>query len=199
MYPTVSREELVKIYDVSQGYLGYLLREKRIPLPVRINGEILWYKDEVDVSLPKIKSFLERRKQINYNATAVLPMLQLKVTAQASGVLAASALAGATECYVTTSGATALTTDTAVNIIAQLVSAIQTAAPILQPVPVISGVPWTVYIRNTNAGTLTLTAGTGVTITGTATIATTVERQYLITITSPTTVTFQDLGGATVT
>lgn len=74
--PTVTREELVKIYDVSQGYLGYLLREKaarsagdllagKIPLPVRINGEILWYKDEIDVSLSKIQSFLERRKKVN--------------------------------------------------------------------------------------------------------------------------------------
>lgn len=133
-----------------------------------------------------------------YNLTAVLPMLQLKTTAQASGTLAASSLAGATECYVTQSGATALTLDTAVNIIAQLVASVQTSAPLLQPVPPITGIPWTVYVRNTNAGTLTLSAGTGVTITGTATIATTVERQYLVTITSPTTVTFQDLGGATV-
>lgn len=133
-----------------------------------------------------------------YNATAVLPMLQLKVTAQASGVLAASALAGATECYITTSGATALTTDTAANIILQLIGAIQTSAPLLQPPPVVAGVPWTIYVRNTNAGTLTLTAGAGVTITGTATIATTVERQYMVTITSPTTITLQDLGGAAI-
>lgn len=65
MMPTVTREELVKIYDVSQGYLGYLLREKKIPLPVRINGDILWYADEVANSLPKMKAFLERRKNIN--------------------------------------------------------------------------------------------------------------------------------------
>lgn len=63
--PSITREALVDIYGVSQGYLGYLLREKKIPLPVRINGEILWYKDEIDVSLPKIKSFLERRKNIH--------------------------------------------------------------------------------------------------------------------------------------
>jgi hypothetical protein len=61
MIPTISREELVNIYQVSQGYLGYLLREKKIPLPVRINGEILWYTDEVQASLPKIQSFLARR------------------------------------------------------------------------------------------------------------------------------------------
>lgn len=62
---TVTREELVKIYDVSQGYLGYLLRERKIPLPVRVNGEIFWYADEIRASLPKIKAFLERRKKIN--------------------------------------------------------------------------------------------------------------------------------------
>lgn len=63
MVATITREQLVTLYDVSQGYLGYLLREKKIPLPVRINGEILWYKDEIDASLPKIQSFLARRIQ----------------------------------------------------------------------------------------------------------------------------------------
>lgn len=61
MAPTLARESLVKLYGVSQGYLGYLLREKKIPLPVRINGEILWYKDEIDESLPKIQLFLAKR------------------------------------------------------------------------------------------------------------------------------------------
>lgn len=65
MHPTVTREQLTELYKVSQGYLGYLLREKKIPLPVRINGEILWYADEISESLPKIKSFLERRKKLS--------------------------------------------------------------------------------------------------------------------------------------
>lgn len=131
-----------------------------------------------------------------YNISAALPMLKLTSTSQASGTIAASALAGASECYVSQSGATALTTDTAVNIINTLVSAIQSAAAGAQPTPAsVQGVTYTVYVRNTNAGTLTISAGTGVTITGTATLATTVERQFLVTVTSPTTVTFQDLGG----
>ncbi len=135
-----------------------------------------------------------------YNFINTLPMLKLTTTAQASGTLAASALTGTTENYITTSGATALTTDTAVNIIAAILAAIQTAASGAQPtVAQVPNLTWTVYVRNTNAGTLTLTAGAGVTITGTATIATAVERQYQVTVTSPTTVTFQDLGGATVT
>lgn len=65
MAPTVTRDALVSIYGVSQGYLGYLLREKKIPLPVRINGEILWYEDEVSASLPKIQPFLARRAKSN--------------------------------------------------------------------------------------------------------------------------------------
>lgn len=59
------RDDLAKIYGVSQGYLGYLLREKKIPLPVRINGEILWYSDEVQASLPRIKKLLEFKKKVN--------------------------------------------------------------------------------------------------------------------------------------
>lgn len=134
-----------------------------------------------------------------YNYTAAMPMLQMKTTSQASGTLAANTIAGATECYVTTSGATALTTDTAVAIIATVQAAIQAQAAGSQPtVSTLQNLSYTIYIRNTNASTLTLTAGVGVTITGTATIATTVERQFMVTITSPTTVTLQDLGGATV-
>jgi len=65
MMPTITRDKLVEIYGVSQGYLGYLLREKKVPLPVRINGEILWYSDEVNASLPRIRSFLDRKRKIN--------------------------------------------------------------------------------------------------------------------------------------
>jgi hypothetical protein len=133
-----------------------------------------------------------------YNAASILPEIQFTSTSQASGTLAASNLAGASENYVTTSGATALTTDSAANIIAQVANAIQTVIK-GSSVPNINGLSFTTYVRNTNASTLTLTAGTGVTITGTATIATGVERQYMVSITGPATVTFQDLGGSAVT
>lgn len=63
--PNLTREDLARLYGVSQGYLGYLLREKKVPLPVRINGEALWYSDEVSASLPRIKKMLEHRKKIN--------------------------------------------------------------------------------------------------------------------------------------
>jgi hypothetical protein len=133
-----------------------------------------------------------------YNYINTLTALKFNSISQASGTIAANLLAGATEVYLSQSGATALTTDTAVNIIAVLQAAIQQSAAGVQPnLGQLQGLTWTVYIRNTNAGTLTLSAGTGVTITGLATLATTVERQYQITITSPTTLTFQDLGGST--
>lgn len=132
-----------------------------------------------------------------YNYINALPLGKFTTTAQASGTLAASALTGATEVYVSQSGATALTTDTAVNILEQLLTSIRAASNGLQPTrSTIQGITWVVYVRNTNGGTLTLTAGTGVTITGTATLATAVERQFLVTVTSPTTLTFQDLGGS---
>ena len=93
----------------------------------------------------------------------------------------AANIAGAQFVTLATSGATALTTPAASAIIA----AIPNAA---------TGANYVLRIYNTNAGTLTLTAGGAVTITGTATIATNVYREYLVTMTSGTAVTFQNLG-----
>lgn len=140
-----------------------------------------------------------------YNAINVLTNAQLNTTAQASGVLSASILAGAVENYVVQSGATALTTDSAVNIIAQLQQAVALAykntingfgAGVNPPlgVPNLFNLTFYINIVNTNGGTLTITAGTGVTLTGAATIATATQRAWLITVTSPTTVTFATIG-----
>lgn len=133
-----------------------------------------------------------------YDPIVILPEGLFTSTSQASGTLAASALAGAQEVYVTQSGATALTLDTAVNIIGQLQALISaqignTSQPSLTS---ITNLSWILTIRNSNGGTLTLTAGTGNTITGTATLATLVARKFLVTVTSLTTLTFQDLGGS---
>jgi hypothetical protein len=139
-----------------------------------------------------------------YNAVSVLPQTQYTVTAQASGTLAASAIAGAGECIVLSSGATALTTDSAINIIAQIQIAVANAykqglgafaAGVNPPpgVPNLFNVAYTLIIVNTNAGTLTLTAGAGVTFAGTTTVVTVAMREYLVTITSPTTVTIQGM------
>jgi len=137
-----------------------------------------------------------------YNAVSALAQTQYTATAQASGTLTAAAIAGAGDCIVLSSGATALTTDSAINIIAQVQTAVATAykqglaafaAGVNPPigVPNLFNVTWTLTIVNTNAGTLTLTAGAGVTITGTATVLAGAEVEYLVTVTSPTTVTIQ--------
>jgi hypothetical protein len=141
-----------------------------------------------------------------YNAAAALTETQYTVTAQASGTLSASAIAGARNCVVLSSGATALTIDTALNIIAQIQNAVATAykqglgafaAGVNPPpgVPNLFNVTYTLTIVNTNASTLTLTAaaGSGVTLSGTTTVTTAAERVYLVTITSPTTVSIQGM------
>jgi hypothetical protein len=140
-----------------------------------------------------------------YNAVSALAQTQFTATAQASGVLAASAIAGAGDVYVTSSGATALTFDSAINIIAQVQIAVANAykqglgsfaAGVNPPpgVPNLFNVSYTLTVLNTNAGALTLSAGagSGVTLTGSGVIpAAGAIRVFTVTITSPTTVTIQ--------
>lgn len=69
-------------------------------------------------------------------------------------------------------GATAtVTTDTAANILAALTQSLNASPRI--------GQTFVLDMANLNSGTTTLTGGTGVTVVGTNTIATTVERQFL--------------------
>lgn len=155
-----------------------------------------------------------------YNAISVLPQAQYNATTQATGtVLSAAVMAGAGDCYVNFSGqagALAITTDSAVNIIAQLQQAVAAAykaqiasfgAGVQPPV----GVPnlfnlaytLTVVNNNTASGAITFTGGAGVTITSPAggaagnVVAIASQREYLVTVTSPTSVSVQELfGGA---
>jgi hypothetical protein len=146
-----------------------------------------------------------------YNSISVLAAAQYTATAQASGVLAGAAMAGAEQCFVLTSGATALTTDSAVNIIAALQNAVAVAVKTSQAngggfatglgvpnnpslFPNLFNLAWTLVIENTNAGVLTLTAGTGVTLVGVATVTNGTQRTWVVTITSPTTVNMQTVG-----
>jgi hypothetical protein len=142
-----------------------------------------------------------------YNATAVLPQSQFSATTQATGtVLSAALLAGATENYIAFSGqvAVSVATDSAANIIAALQTALAreqaalglVAANTGQPagVPNLNTVGFFVQLINNNTGTLTLTAGAGVTINGTATAATLTSRQFIVTVTGPNSVTFQNVG-----
>lgn len=149
-----------------------------------------------------------------YNALSALPQSQYNTSTQNGGVITAQLLAGAGDCYASFSGnagAQALTTDSAINIIAQIQQAVATAykaglgafaAGVNPPpgVPNLFNVVWTVTILNFNtaAGVITLTGGAGVTITGTNTIAITSERIFVVTVTSPTTVTLQSVNSGTI-
>lgn len=108
------------------------------------------------------------------------PGTQFTSIASGSGTLSAGNIEGAGFTVLATSGATALTTRTAAQMIAQA--------------GLIVGQSYVLRVYNTNAGTLTLTGGTGVTITGTATIATAVTRDYAVTVNSATTITMQNIG-----
>jgi len=150
-----------------------------------------------------------------YNAVSVLPQAQLVSSTQNGGTISATLIAGAGDCYASFSGnavAQALTTDTAVNIIAQIQQSVATAykaglgafaAGVNPPpgVPNLFNMVYTLTILNFNtaSGVITLTGGTGVTITGTNTIATGSERAFIVTITSPTTVTIQSMYAGTIT
>jgi hypothetical protein len=58
-----TRENLTVLYQCSHGELGRLLARKQAPLPVRIDGQILWHIDEVKNSLATVRRTLERWKQ----------------------------------------------------------------------------------------------------------------------------------------
>lgn len=146
-----------------------------------------------------------------YNAISVLPQSQQGsfTTSQVGTTLPASLLAGAGDAYATYSGqavAQSQTTDSAVNIIAQLQSAVATAykaqltsfgAGVAPPigVPNLFNLTWTVSLvnQNTASGALTLTAGTGVTLATNGTASATViavgsTAIYVATVVSPTTI-----------
>ena len=129
-----------------------------------------------------------------YPSTVALANTVYNSTALASGVIPVNLLGPADEVYLASSGATALTTPTAAAIYAQALAVLQ-AAGVLQPV--VNGVNYDLRIINTNAGTLTLTAGAGVTITGPATMAANTWRDYIVTITSQGAVTLQSVGAGT--
>lgn len=84
------------------------------------------------------------------------------------------------------SGAFTLTLPSTALLIAQLGPTIPTDGSYAEPVS---------FLNNGVGQTATLTAGdASTTITGTATIATNTTRKYIMTVTSPTTVTFQNCG-----
>lgn len=60
------------------------------------------------------------------------------------------------------------------------------------------GMSYLLIITNTSGGTTTLVGGTGVTISGTATMATNTTRTFIVTFDSATAVTIQSIGVGTI-
>lgn len=112
---------------------------------------------------------------------AALPVSKFTSIAAANGTLSAGDMEGAAWCTLASSGATAMTTRTAVQLIAGIPNAQV-------------GSSYLLWVFNSNAGTLTLTGGVGVTITGTATIATAITRLYNVKVATATTITMQNCG-----
>jgi hypothetical protein len=57
-----TRENLTVLFKCSHGELGRLLARKMAPLPVRIDGQILWHLDEVQNASAQVLRTLERWK-----------------------------------------------------------------------------------------------------------------------------------------
>ena len=115
------------------------------------------------------------------NHTRVVPAAKFTTNAlTGAGTAAAGDLTGAATCYFQTTGTTPGTYTTRT---ATLMYADDPDAYI--------GKTWTILVNNTSANTLTVSGGTGVTITGTATVAQNITRTYMATFTSATALTMQ--------
>lgn len=117
-----------------------------------------------------------------------LPVAKYTTNAGSGATTAAAGnLSGAQKCVALFSavGAAALTTRTAAQMYADMGN--------IKP-----GDVYNVRIINTSGGTTTLTGGTGVTITGTAGIASNTWNEYMVTVTSASAITFQYIGSGTV-
>lgn len=122
------------------------------------------------------------------STTALLPAAKFTTTAAASPLTAAAGdLSGAnlTVFQVTTAGAFALTTRTATEMFADIPNCTV-------------GMSYLLRIVSQGDNTVTVTGGTGVTITGTATVATKVTRDFVVTFTSATACTLQGVSKGTI-
>ena len=59
-HPVYTREHLTILYHCSHGELGRLLSHNMAPLPIRIDGAILWYVDEALTAMAQVLRTLER-------------------------------------------------------------------------------------------------------------------------------------------
>lgn len=123
------------------------------------------------------------------------PRVPTAAAAGASPVLTAALVLDGIVTHAGQTGAVTMTMDTAANLFAALPAYIQdkftnASAPIQQLVRIIN--------NNTSSGIITVTAGTGGTVSGTATIAVGAWREYMLTFASATACTMTNIGGGTV-
>lgn len=74
----------------------------------------------------------------------------------------------------------------------------RTAAQMIADANLIVGQSYDLEIMNSSAGTTTLVAGAGVTLTGTMTIATNTARFFVVTVTGAATMTIQQVGSGSI-
>lgn len=136
-----------------------------------------------------------------YNASGMLPECVYKTTTQNGGVISAANTTGGQEAVLALSGQTtaqAITTDSAANLISAILAAL-TLQDSQITVSSLVGFTYTLVLinNNTSSGAITLSGGSGVTINGTATVAITTAREFMVQITGPNSVTMQNIGGKT--
>lgn len=69
--PTLQRDAVVRALGVSHFELGRLLRERIAPLPVSLNGAVLWHSDEVSAAVGKCQDKVTRWRSIRRRAPEV--------------------------------------------------------------------------------------------------------------------------------
>jgi predicted DNA-binding transcriptional regulator AlpA len=61
--PSLDQHQVTLALGCSHAELLRLVREKRAPLPVRIEGAVRWYADEVKTAAPAVQTILSRRRK----------------------------------------------------------------------------------------------------------------------------------------
>lgn len=107
------------------------------------------------------------------------------------GTLAINLITGASDVFLLQTGSTpgAQTTRTAAQLYADITAQFGFAPA--------AGFQYSLTIANSGAGTFTLTAGSGVTLTGTMTVAQNTTRSFVVTVTSATSLTITSVSVGT--
>jgi predicted DNA-binding transcriptional regulator AlpA len=61
--PSLDQHQVTLRFKCSHAELLRLLRERRAPLPVRIEGAVRWYEDEVTAATAAVQTILSRRRR----------------------------------------------------------------------------------------------------------------------------------------